>query len=161
MIVELSGSVNTHKVVNVTDINGLVPIADFLRDHPDDLMSVTVDGEFYAVGTGLDLASPFNRAVEWFNPEGNQVTFGTEGNDTLVGNSGNNTLVGGGGDDNFHATLGKDIIYGGDGTDTVIISAEADALSVSGNTIFHDETGSETTIVGVEQVEVGGELFIL
>ncbi len=164
MSVEIRGSVNTYGKFDIpTDLNGFVPIADFYRAHPYELMNTEVNGQIYHVGSGADAARPFNRAVEAFNPEGNKVIFGTKGNDFLMGTSINDTLVGGPGDDFFITTVGKDIILGGDGdVDTVLapevnlddLSFDFDGLSEV--FVYHEPSGTEQEWRDVEFLEING-----
>ncbi len=90
-------------------------------------------------------------------------------NDTLIGNDGANSLSGNGGDDSLKGGLGDDVLNGGAGTDTAVydgLYGSYEFVDMGGSvavTDLDDSDGDEgsDTLVGVEFVALGGEVYTL
>jgi hypothetical protein len=87
---------------------------------------------------------------------GNTLMIGGAGNDRLKSGAGNDTLNGGVGDDLFIGLLGRDVINGGDGVDTLQLSinaAQATLLKLRDNTfVVRDANGNSAIAHDVEKI---------
>jgi Ca2+-binding RTX toxin-like protein len=83
---------------------------------------------------------------------GDDVICGLGGNDILKGLGGNDTLRGAAGNDTLQGGVGNDTLDGGTGTDTASYSASLTAVSASLATLSSTGEGSDTFVVGVENL---------
>ena len=74
---------------------------------------------------------------------------GTAGNDTLLGNNEINEIFGGAGDDAIHTFGGADIADGGEGIDTVLLTA-----TPVGTTLDLDDNGDGTVVINGMNADV-------
>ncbi|MPQ75947.1 hypothetical protein [Hydrogenovibrio sp. JE_KL2] len=67
-----------------------------------------------------------------YGDAGNDLVYGEDGNDSLVGGAGNNKLYGGAGNDTLYTEGSDSVLDGGDGEDTLALSATQASQDLSG-----------------------------
>ena len=101
---------------------------------------------------------------------GDDLLFGGAGEDTLNGDAGEDTLIGGSEADTLDGGTGSDTLYGGtdtadDANTTVDTATYGAGFTLSWNDAagaWEVTDGTDTdTLFGIEQVEIGGETFLL
>lgn len=92
----------------------------------NDVYNSSSIGEFhFADGTVLSYADLINLGFDIDGTDADDTLTGTNATDRITGSLGNDNLGGGAGDDTYYYTLG-------DGTDTILDTAGADTLALSG-----------------------------
>ena len=127
-----------------------IDLSNFFADESDPTVGVRVD---------LDIATPGGEVSQDGVIQVNGVTVseitdfenivGTDGNDVLLGNQEINEIFGGDGDDAIHTFGGADFADGGDGIDTLLLTA-----TPVGTVATLDEDGDGTVFINGNAADV-------